>query len=270
MTSYQPVFIDSHCHLDRLDLTPYDGDQRAAFAAARAAGVAGMLCVAIDLENIPAVLDIARQDNIWASVGVHPLEDKGREATVEELVALAKNDKVVAIGETGLDYYYAADRKIQMQARFVNHLEAAKSAGLPAIIHTRDAREDTLALLKTHASQKHAGVLHCFTEDWPMAKAAMDLGFYISFSGIVTFRNATQLQEVARQVPLDRLLIETDSPYLAPVPHRGRPNEPRFVADVAHFLAKLRGEPIETIAEATTTNFFQLFPKAVLVGPENN
>ncbi len=256
------MLIDSHCHLDRLDLTPYNGDRQAAFAAANAAGVAGMLCVAIDMDNVPAVLEIAEQDNIWASVGVHPLEDKGREVTHEELSALATGNKVVAIGETGLDYFYTPERKIQMQERFVTHLEVAKAAQLPVIIHTREARQDTLALLKEHACPEAAGVLHCFTEDWAMAKAAIDLGFYISFSGIVTFANARELRDVASKVPLDRMLVETDSPYLAPVPHRGKSNEPRFVTDVAKSLAKLRGIPLEELADATTANFFRLFNKA--------
>ncbi len=258
------MLIDSHCHLDRLDLSPYNGDQTAAFAAAHAAGVAGMLCVAIDMDNIPAVLDIAKQDNIWASVGVHPLEDKGPEVTHAQLSAFAQGEKVVAIGETGLDYFYTPERKIQMQERFVTHLEVAKASKLPVIVHTRDARQDTLALLKEHACSEAAGVLHCFTEDWAMAKAAIDLGFYISFSGIVTFANARELRDVASKVPLDRMLVETDSPYLAPVPHRGQSNEPRFVTDVAKSLAKLRGIPFEELAEATTANFFRLFSKAQL------
>ncbi|CAM3642232.1 TatD family hydrolase [Parendozoicomonas haliclonae] len=259
------MFIDSHCHLDRLDLTPYDGDVQAAIRAARQAGVDGILCVCIDMENFPAVLKLAEQDNIWASVGVHPLENKAREATADELLAMARHDKVVAIGEAGLDYFYAKERKDVMLSRFVTQLEVSKASGLPVIVHTRDARQDTLDLLKAHASPEAAGVLHCFTESWDMAKAAMDLGFYISFSGIVTFRNAEALREVAKKMPLDRMLIETDSPYLAPVPHRGKSNEPQFVADVARFLAELKGVSVEELAQTTTDNFFRLFPKAQLV-----
>ncbi len=260
------MFIDSHCHLDRLDLSPYGGDVHAAIAAARAAGVSGMLCVCIDRENFPAVLALAQQPNIWASVGIHPLEDNVREATAEELLALTQHEKVVAVGETGLDYYYAKDRKETMQERFVTQLQVAKTAALPVIVHTRDARQDTLDLLKSHASREAAGVLHCFTESWEMAKAAMDLGFYISFSGIVTFRNAEELREIARKMPLDRMLIETDSPYLAPVPHRGHSNEPRFVVDVAQFLADLKGVSVEEMGQTTADNFFRLFPKAKLTG----
>ena len=256
------MFVDSHCHLDRLDLEPYGGDVQAAIAAARSVGVDGILCVCIDLENYPAVIKLAEQDNIWASVGVHPLEDKLCEATADELFDLTHHDKVVAVGETGLDYFYAGDRKTVMQERFVTQLQVARQASLPVIVHTRDAREDTLSLLKAHACPDSAGVLHCFTENWEMAKAAMDLGFYISFSGIVTFRNAETLREVARKMPLDRMLIETDSPYLAPVPHRGKSNEPRFVADVARFLAELKGVPVDEMAQVTSDNFYHLFKKA--------
>ena len=256
------MFVDSHCHLDRLDLAPYQGDINAAIAAATNAGVNGILCVCIDMENFPAVLKLAERDNVWASVGIHPLEAKSREATAEELLELASHEKVVAIGETGLDYYYAVDRKEQMQKRFVTQLQVAAQSQLPVIIHTRDARQDTLDLMRSHASQESAGVLHCFTENWEMAKAAMDMNFYISISGIVTFRNADALRDVAKKVPLDRLLIETDSPYLAPVPHRGKSNEPKFVADVGRYLAELKGISVEELAQATTDNFYRLFNKA--------
>ena len=256
------MFVDSHCHLDRLDLAPYNGDINAAIAAATNAGVNGILCVCIDMENFPAVLKLAERDNIWASVGIHPLEAKSREATAEELLELARHEKVVAIGETGLDYYYADDRKEQMQKRFVTQLQVAAQSRLPVIIHTRDARQDTLDLIRSHASQESAGVLHCFTENWEMAKAAMDMNFYISISGIVTFRNADALRDVAKKVPLDRLLIETDSPYLAPVPHRGKSNEPQFVADVGRYLAELKGISVDELAQATTDNFYRLFGKA--------
>ncbi|MTI14658.1 TatD family hydrolase [Sansalvadorimonas verongulae] len=258
------MFVDSHCHLDRLDLAPYNGDIRAAIAAANEAGVNGILCVCIDMENFPAVLKLAQQNNVWASVGVHPLEGKSREATAEELLECTKHDKVVAIGETGLDYYYAKDEKEKMQQRFVTQLQVAAQSQLPVIIHTRDARRDTLDLMHAHASQESAGVLHCFTENWDMAKAAMDMNFYISLSGIVTFRNADALRDVAKKVPLDRLLIETDAPYLAPVPHRGKSNEPKYVADVARYLAELKGVSVEELAQATTDNFFRLFNKASL------
>ncbi|WP_281646940.1 TatD family hydrolase [Parendozoicomonas sp. Alg238-R29] len=256
------MFVDSHCHLDRLDLEPYGGDVKAAVQAARQAGVDGILCVCIDLENFPSVLKLSELDNVWASVGIHPLEDKCREATADELFKLAQHEKVVAIGETGLDYFYAGDRKEEMQSRFVTHLDVAAQARLPVIIHTRDARADTLNLMKAHVCQESAGVLHCFTESWEMAKAAMDMNFYISLSGIVTFRNADALREVAKKVPLDRLLIETDSPYLAPVPHRGKSNEPKYVADVARYLAELKGVSVGELAQITTDNFYRLFNTA--------
>ena len=261
------MFVDSHCHLDRLDLTPYNGEISAAIAAANEAGVKGILCVCIDMENFPAVLKLAQQDNIWASVGIHPLESKSHEATAEELLEHAKHEKVVAIGETGLDYYYAKDGKEAMQQRFVTQLEVGDQSQLPVIIHTRDARQDTLDLMRAHASRESAGVLHCFTENWDMAKAAMDMNFFISLSGIVTFRNADALRDVARRVPLDRLLIETDAPYLAPIPHRGKSNEPKFVADVARYLASLKGVSVEELAQVTTDNFYRLFNKAVPVQP---
>ncbi len=256
------MFVDSHCHLDRIDLEPYGGDLAAAIEAARAAGVGSMLSVSVDMETFPSVLKTAEFKGVWASVGVHPLEDKSRETSPEELIELSQYSKVVAIGETGLDYYYAQDRKQQMQERFVIHLQAACQADLPVIIHTRDAGRDTLELLGAHASLDSAGVIHCFTETLDFARAAMDMNFFISFSGIVTFRNAAALREVARYVPLDRMLIETDAPYLAPVPHRGKSNEPRFVADVGRFLADLKGVPVEEFAKATTDNFYQVFNKA--------
>ncbi len=258
------MFIDSHCHLDRLDLAPYEGSLQKAVDAARAAQVNGILCVCIDMENYPKVLATTDMDNVWASVGVHPLEDKSREVTVEELLEHAAHPKVVAIGETGLDYFYAGDRKELMQSRFVTHLQAADQAQLPVIIHTRDARQDTLDLIKAHGSEEVGGVLHCFTESWDMAKAAMDMNYFISFSGIVTFRNASELREVAKKTPLDRILIETDSPYLAPVPHRGKSNEPRFVADVAKFMAELKGISVEELGRITSENFYRLFPRAAI------
>ncbi|MCL6268764.1 TatD family hydrolase [Sansalvadorimonas sp. 2012CJ34-2] len=256
------MFVDSHCHLDRIDLEPYGSDLSAAIAAAREAGVDSMLSVSVDMETFPSVLETAAHDNVWASVGVHPLEDKARETTVDELIKLSSHEKVVAIGETGLDYYYAQDRKQQMTERFITHLQAASQTKLPVIIHTRDAGQDTLQLLEQHADRDSAGVIHCFTETLDFAKAALDLDFYISFSGIVTFRNAESLREVARYVPMDRILIETDSPYLAPVPHRGKSNEPKYVADVGRFLAELKGVAVDEFAEATSANFYRLFSKA--------
>ena len=256
------MFIDSHCHLDRLKLDPYEGDVSKAVEAAFANGVSGILSVCIDLEHFQSVLDMTRFDNVWASVGVHPLDLDGQAPTVETLKQLSDHPKVVAIGETGLDYYYSKDRKQQQQEWFAMQLTAAAEQQLPIIVHTRDAREDTLSLIASHGSRESAGVMHCFTESWDMAKKAMDMNFYISFSGIVTFNNADELRDVARKVPLDRILVETDSPYLAPVPFRGKSNEPKYVPEVGKFIADLKGVSVETLAEHTTNNFFTLFNKA--------
>ena len=254
------MYIDSHCHLDRLKLDNYDGDLNAALDAARARGVHRMLCVAIDLEHIQNVLDIAsHHDDVYASVGVHPTSDKVEEPDVERLVALSRHDKVVAIGETGLDYYYGEETRAQQQQRFATHLEASRQTRKPVIVHTRDAKEDTLAIIAEHGDPEVGGVLHCFTEDLDMAKRAIDLNYFISFSGIVTFKNARELKEVARQLPLDRILIETDSPYLAPVPYRGKSNEPQYVVEVCQYLAELRGESAQEIADITAQNFNRLF-----------
>lgn len=257
------MFIDSHCHLDRLKLEKYLNGLDDAVSAAQEAGVNKMLCVAIDLENIDAVLSIAeKHQDIFASVGVHPTSYDGEEPTVERLVNLADNPNVVAIGETGLDYYYSEDQKALQVERFINHLNASKKTGKPVIVHTRDAKEDTLRIIQEHGDPNIAGVLHCFTEDLDMAMRAIDLGYFISFSGIVTFKNAKELQEVAKAIPIERMLIETDSPYLAPVPYRGKPNEPKYVPEVAKFIAELRGVDVQEIAQHTSNNFYQLFSHA--------
>ncbi|MCK5895039.1 MAG: TatD family hydrolase [Endozoicomonadaceae bacterium] len=258
------MFIDSHCHLDRLKLDPYEGDISKAISAAFDNGVSGILSVCINLEHFQPVLDMTRFDNVWASVGVHPLDLDGQEPAVETLIQLSDHPKVVAIGEAGLDYYYSKDRKQQQQSWFVMQLTAAAEQQLPIIVHTRQAREDTLALIASHGSRESAGVMHCFTESWDMAKKAMDMNFYISFSGIVTFKNASDLREIACKVPLDRLLIETDSPYLAPIPFRGKSNEPKYVPEVGKVVAELRGISVEELAEQTTHNFFTLFHKAAV------
>lgn len=255
------MLVDSHCHLDRLDLSRYPRGLSDAIAAAREQGIEKMLCVCISDENREAVTGIASAfEGIYASVGVHPSDVDDQVVSVDQLINWARADKVVALGETGLDYYYSAERAEQQKLSFANHLQAGKRAGLPVIIHTRDARDDTLSLMREHACGTHAGVMHCFTESWEMAEAALDLGFYISISGIVTFKNADQLRDVVRKVPLNRLLVETDSPYLAPVPHRGKPNEPRYVREVAEYIAELRGLSFAELAERTTANFHQLFP----------
>lgn len=252
--------VDSHCHLDRLDLTPYEGDLGRAIAAARDVGVDHMLCVAISLGKLPDVIGIAEQyDGVHASVGVHPLQESDADVTVEELAALADHPKVVAIGETGLDYFYDKDRAEEQQVQFIKHMQAARVARKPVIIHTRDAQEDTLKIIRDEGDVDQGGVLHCFTESWDMASQALDMNYYISLSGIVTFNSASELREVAKKIPLDRLLIETDSPYLAPVPFRGKKNEPKYVAEVARFLAELRGISVEELAQITRENYFKLF-----------
>jgi TatD DNase family protein len=257
------MLVDSHCHLDRLKLEPYGGDLSAAINAAHARGIQQMLCISISLGNIQAVIDIAHQyPSVVASVGVHPCDVKAGTATAEQLFAWAQQPKVVALGETGLDYHYETESKELQHESFALHLDVGGKAGLPVVVHTREAREDTLALIKAHGSLEHSGVLHCFTEDWDMAKRALDLNYYISISGIVTFKTAEQIREVVRNMPLDRLLVETDSPYLAPVPFRGKPNEPKNVREVAEFVAEVKGIPFEELAHHTTENFYRLFSKA--------
>jgi TatD DNase family protein len=257
------MLVDSHCHLDRLKLEQFGGDLDAVLDLARSRGVSKFLCVGISLENAERVVELAgRYDDVVCSVGVHPLDVDSGLADVDKLIELAQKPKVVALGETGLDYYYSTESKEIQQQSFIAHLQAAGRAELPVIVHTRDAREDTIALIREHGSREHAGVLHCFTESWEMARAALDLNFYISLSGIVTFKNAEALRDVARQVPLERLLVETDSPYLAPMPYRGKPNIPAYVREVAEFIAELRGMPYEQLAEITTENFYRLFRKA--------
>lgn len=252
------MLVDSHCHLNMLG--ECYGDPDMAIAAAKRAGVSHMLCVSVDLEHLPQILAIAeRHPNIAATVGVHPNEIMAEEPTEAELIQLAQHPKVVGIGETGLDYYRSEAESTWQSDRFRTHIHTAKAIQKPLIVHTRMARADTIQILREEKASEIGGVMHCFTEDWETAKHALDLNFYISFSGIVTFKNATELQEVAKKVPLDRMLLETDSPYLAPIPHRGKPNEPAFVMHVAEFVAQLRGIHFETVAEQTTNNFFNLF-----------
>jgi TatD DNase family protein len=257
------MFVDSHCHLDRLKLDQCGGSLEAALASARADGVEHMLCVCISPENRQTVLDIACSDPyLYASAGVHPSDVQREVVSVSTLQQWCDHPKVVALGETGLDYHYAAESKDQQRQSFINHLVAGKNLALPVIVHSREARAETLELIRDHGCRKAAGVLHCFTESWEMAQAALDMNYYISISGIVTFRNADELRDVAKKIPLDRLLIETDSPYLAPIPYRGKSNQPRYVRAVGEFLADLRGIPVEALAEQTTANFFRLFSRA--------
>ncbi|MEX1034130.1 MAG: TatD family hydrolase [Cellvibrionaceae bacterium] len=259
------MLIDSHCHLDRLRLDKYDGQLSAAISMARERGVRGMLCVGISLDNREQVLDIAQAyPEVVASVGVHPLDIESGLATVDQLAEWSAHPKVVALGETGLDYYYSDDTKVRQQESFALHLQAAARVKQPVIVHTRSAKEDTLRLIAEHGNAESAGVLHCFTEDWDMAKRAVDMNYLISISGIVTFKNAEAIRDVVRKLPLDRLMVETDSPYLAPVPYRGKPNEPSYVREVAEYVAELKNISYSELIEITANNFFRLFPKAKL------
>lgn len=252
--------VDSHCHLNFDSLA---SDLPAVLERARLNGVGHMLCVSVTMETFPQVHSIALDHpHVYASVGVHPNERAGVDPSVEELIGAAADDRVVAIGETGLDYYRIDGATDWQQARFRRHIQAARKSKKPLIVHTRDAAADTLKLMQEENAAEVGGVMHCFTENWDVARAALDMNFYISFSGIVTFRNAESLRAVARQVPADRLLIETDSPYLAPVPMRGKTNEPAYVRHVAEYLAGVRGESLESLAARTTANFFTLFPAA--------
>ncbi len=254
------MLVDSHCHLDRVDLAPYEGDFARFMEATLAAGVERMLCVSIDLESHPAmVAQVEPWPMVATTVGVHPNDRDRREPTVAELVALAAGPRNLAIGETGLDYFRSEGDLEWQRARFRTHIRAAREAGKPLVVHTRAARDDTLRILREEKAGEAGGVLHCFTEDWAMAAEAMEMGFYVSFSGIVTFRNAEALREVVRRMPAERLLIETDSPYLAPVPHRGKPNEPRHVRLVAEKVAEVREEPVEEVIRVTGENFERLF-----------
>lgn len=254
------MLVDSHCHLDRLDLEPFDGQLSHLLESAAEAGVESMLCVSIDLESYPEMRELVEPyPNVWVSVGVHPNDRDREEPDVQRLVDLASDPKNVAIGETGLDYFHSQGDLEWQKQRFRTHIRAARVCGKPLIVHTRDAREDTIAILREEQAAEAGGVLHCFTENWEMASQALDLGFYISFSGILTFNSARELREVAKRVPEDRILIETDSPYLAPVPYRGKPNLPHYVGHVADCLAELRGWGREQTESITGENFRWLF-----------
>jgi TatD DNase family protein len=253
---------DSHCHLDLLDLSAYAGDLNKAVSHAHEQGVAYILNVCVSLKAFPTVLATSeRYSFVSASVGLHPNEQE-EETSATELAQLASHAKVVAIGETGLDYYRSHGDLAWQQRRFREHIRAAKEVGKPLIVHSRQAKEDTLRILQEEKVADVGGVLHCFTEDWEMASQALDLGLYISFSGIVTFRNAHSVQEVAKRMPMDRILVETDAPYLAPVPVRGKPNLPAYIVHTAEFIAALRAVDAAALAAATTENFFRLFKKA--------
>lgn len=256
------MLVDSHCHLNCLDLTDYDNDLDKAIAAIRAENIEHMLCVSIDLKTFPDVLAIAQKyDGITASAGLHPNDPINEEPTCDDLVKLADHEKVVAIGESGLDYFRSEGEPTWQQNRFREHIRASRVTKKPLIVHTREAKDDTIRIMQEENAQEVGGVMHCFTEDWEMAKQALDLNFMISFSGIVTFKNAKQLHDVAQKVPMDRLLIETDSPYLAPNPFRGKPNYPGYVKYVAMKIAELRGTTFEEVAVQSANNFYSLFGK---------
>lgn len=256
------MFTDSHCHLNYKGLVE---EQQAVLERARAAGVGTMLNISTRASEWDEVIALAEQESdVWASVGIHPHEaDSHPDVETKTLVERASHPRVVGIGESGLDFYYDRSDRDRQRASFRSHIAAARETGLPIIVHTRDAEEDTHAILAEEMGKgAFTGVIHCFTASGAFADQALELGLCISISGIVTFKNAKDLQETAARIPADRLLIETDAPFLAPVPHRGRPCEPAFVADTARFLAQLRGESVETLAAATSANFSRLFSKA--------
>jgi TatD DNase family protein len=254
------MLVDSHCHLDFPDLA-----ERLPEVLQRMQDnqVGLAVCIGVNLEDFRKVLALAEgEPRLYATVGVHPEYTDVEEPDEDRLVALASHHKVIAIGETGLDYYWQKDKPEWQRERFRTHIRAARRAGKPLVVHTRDSAADTLRVLKEEGADAVGGVMHCFTENWEIASLALDLGFYLSFSGIVTFKNAAIVKEVASKCPLDRLLVETDSPYLAPAPYRGKPNEPAYVRYVAEEIARLRSLEIEAVHQATTDNFFSLFTHA--------
>ena len=253
------MFVDSHCHVDFPELAAQMPD---ILERMKQNGVGRALCVSVNLPDWPDLLRLVEQhEELYASVGVHPDYEDTIEPSEEDLIERSAHPKVIAIGETGLDYFRLTGDLSWQRERFRRHIRAARQTRLPLIIHTRASSEDTLSIMKEEGAQDARGVMHCFTESWEVAQASMDLGFYISFSGIVTFKKATELQDVARRMPLDRILIETDSPYLAPVPHRGKLNDPSKVIHVAEMIATLRGTTVSAIEEASTLNFYNLFNK---------
>ena len=254
------MYIDSHCHINFPDLVDKLPEM---FDLMVANQVSHALCISVELEKFPEIRALAEAHaNVYASVGVHPDHEDCTEPTVEELVALADHPKVVAIGETGLDYFRLTGDLEWQRERFRTHIRAARACNKPLVIHTRAAAEDTLRIMREERAGEAGGVMHCFTESMAVAEAAIEQGFYISFSGIVTFKNAKDLREVAAAIPLDRILIETDSPYLAPAPHRGRTNQPGYVKHVAEEVARVRGMTAEAVGEASSRNFFRLFAAA--------
>lgn len=257
------MFIDSHCHLDRIDLVKLNASLSSLVDQARAREVVKMLCVSIDLEQFEVMEEVTRGlSDVFLSAGVHPLHVDEQPFNEQRLRQAAAHDRVIAIGETGLDYYYSHEHIDAQHESFAGHLSVAADLGLPVIVHTRDARKETLDIIDRYGDPSSAGVLHCFTESLEMAMQALDLNYMISFSGIITFKNADELREVVKAVPLERLLIETDSPYLAPVPYRGKQNQPAYVVEVAQCVAELKGVSLEAVARTSTENFYRLFSKA--------
>lgn len=253
------MFVDTHCHLTMLDLTPYAGDLDLALQQARDAGVSKFMSISVNLHDHIALAEIAaRHSDVGYSVGVHPCEDPAMmaRATTERLIALAQAEKVWALGETGLDYFHSTDFIAEQKQCFARHIQASKAVKKPVVVHTRSAKHDTVDIIR--AEQSSHGILHCFTEDWETAKAVLDCGYYVSFSGIISFKNAQDLRDVAKQIPLDRVLIETDSPYLAPMPYRGKSNEPKYVPYVAKALSDVYDKSVEEIAFITMQNFENL------------
>lgn len=254
------MLIDSHCHLNFPDLAGRIDEVKASM---RDKGVERAVVISVNVPDYPAVKALAlAHEEFWATVGVHPDVEDGPDMDEDFLVAEAAHPKIIGIGETGLDYHWCKGDLEWQRERFRRHIRAARRAGVPLVIHTREAADDTLAVMREAGADAAGGVMHCFTENWDVARAALDLGFYLSFSGILTFKNARQVQEVAARAPLDRILVETDSPYLAPVPYRGKQNEPAYTRFVAEYLATLRGLSYDEVAAMTTANFFRLFRKA--------
>lgn len=261
------MLVDSHCHLDCIDLSEFDNDFDSLMQQTQKAGIEHMLCVSINLKDYPNMMEMVRSyPSISVSAGLHPMADRYDDFSIDHLTTLATDEKVVAIGETGLDYYYHKGDPDWQKQRFRSHLQVANKINKPVIIHTRDAGEDTIQILKEENADNCGGVIHCFTETQQFANQALELGMMISFSGIVTFKNADALRKIAKAIPDDRLLIETDSPYLAPVPYRGKQNQPLYVHHVAKTIAEVRNTSIEHIAELTRNNFYELFR----VNRENN
>lgn len=257
------MLVDSHCHLDMLDLEPHGGSLQPVLDEAKAAGVEHILSVSVELDRFPHILAQAKQhQNVTVSCGIHPNEQPGDNAGMETLLDLASDPLVVAIGETGLDTFRSEGDLEWQKDRFRHHIHVAKELGKPLIIHTREAKDDTLAILEAEGADQVGGVIHCFTEDWDMAQRSIDLGFVISFSGIVTFKNAKVIQQVAKDLPLDKILVETDAPYLTPAPNRGKPNYPKHVRDTAQFVADLREITLDELAKQSTENFYRLFAGA--------